>query len=194
MSIEYDAIFLFQAGVGIIHMILGTLLFINILAFYYLAMGIYPAVICVLAGVLLLIWVYGNKEGDKFHVYLKFVSADQITSYMQPLFTVVVLNAFLSGIAFYIYTVTPVAPFNSGFSVLVFSVGAMMFAHAKIPPKSTKFKKETEKTPLVVNATNYQSYDDNVYKITESNLKYPNNGQNAVSMESRNIAEGAWSL
>ncbi len=198
MSIQYDAIFLFQVGVGIAHMILGTLLFLNVLAFYYLGLGIYPAAVVGIAGLLIVIWVWGNKENNRSTIYLHFASADQITSYMQPLVTVIVLNAFLMSMAFYIYTLSPTSSFNSTFSALFFTIGGIMFAHAKVPPRTPKVKNDerTVSTPIVAESEHatYQSYNETMYNVGRHAMTYPNNYTNAKEMENRNITENAFAI
>lgn len=196
MSIEYTTIFLFQVGMGLAHMILGIVLFLNQFAFYYLFLGIYPAVMIAFAGLLLAIWCYGNKQGNTSTIRLRFASADQIAQYMQPLITIIILNAALAGSAFYLYTITPVAPYNSGFSTLLFTVGAIIFSQCKVPPRSPKKKVDetiVQTTPLGV--TNCEvSYNDNIYKIGSDEYAYPSTPYKAAGMENRVITENAFSI
>ena len=196
MSIEYTAIFLFQVGMGLAHMILGIVLFLNQFAFYYLFLGIYPAVMIVFAGFLLAIWCYGNKQGNTSTVQLRFASADQIAQYMQPLITIIVLNAALTGSAFYLYTISPVASYNSGFSTLFFTVGAIIFSQCKVPPRSPKKKVDATvvQTAPLGTAKCEVSYNDNIYKIGADEYAYPSTPYNALGMESRVITENAFSI
>lgn len=196
MSVQHDAIFLFQIGVGLVHMVLGTLLFLNTLAFYYLGLGIYPAVVVVIAILLIGIWLLGNRQNNRSVVYLRFASADQIAYFMQPLITIIVLNSILASVSFYIYTLTATAQYNSGFSVLVFVVGAIMFAHGKVPPRMEKVRKDkwNENSPLIEQHVPHQSYNETIHSIDQHTMTYPNTQNNAKDMMNRNELEQPWSL
>lgn len=172
-GITYDMFFLFQSIVGATDMILGYLLIRNIMTYSYIGLMIFHGVVCSAAIVLLVAWLLGDTYMRWLKIKINLVSAENVITYMHPIFVLFAFNAFLLGVTIDLFLQVTNNTWNNSYALMLFAVGAMTIGSARLPPRMPKEKSESdivhsENTVKLVNrsenitAYNYTGYGTSV--------------------------------
>lgn len=143
-GITYDMFFLFQSIVGATDMILGYLLIRNIMTYSYIGLIVFHGVVCGAAIVLLVAWLMGDTYMRWLKIKINLVSAENVITYMHPIFVLFAFNAFLLGVTIDLFLHITNNTWNNSYALMLFAVGAMTIGSARLPPRMPKEKKDSD--------------------------------------------------